>query len=86
LLVKRIESNKTSKGGIIIPENAKEEPREGIIVELGNGVRTKDGSFQNFLVKVGDKVLFAKYSETEVSLNNEEYLLIKEEDILAVIK
>ncbi len=83
VLVKRLESDSTSAGGIIIPDNAKEKPLEGEIVAAGKGKVLEDGSIREMQVSVGDKVLFAKYAETEVKLEGENYLLLREDDLLA---
>ena len=85
LLVKFIETGEKKKGGIIIPDSAKEKPEEGKVVALGAGKLLKDGKRKIFDVKKGEKVLFAKYAGTEVSLEGEKHLILKEEDILAVI-
>lgn len=86
LLVKFIESGESKKGGIIIPDTAKEKPEEGKIIALGAGKMLKDGKRKNFDVKKGDKVLFAKYAGTEVNIEGEKHLILREEDILAVIE
>ena len=85
-LIRRLESSTTSsKGGIIIPDSAKEKPLEGEIIAVGSGRLLKDGSTRPLTVKEGDKVLFAKYAETEVKIENETLLLLREEDLLGVI-
>ncbi len=86
ILVKRVESETTSKGGIIIPENAKEKPLEGEIVAVGSGRVLEDGSVRPLQVKAGDRVLFAKYAETEVKVGGENFLLLREDDLLGVIE
>jgi len=73
-------------GGIIIPDNAKEKPMEGQIVAIGHGRRLEDGSLAKLDVKVGEKVLFSKYSGTEIKVKNEEHLVMKEDDLLGVIE
>ncbi len=85
VLIKRIEADTKTAGGIIIPDTAKEKPSEGIIEAVGNGFRAEDGKIIPMSVKVGDKVLFAKWSGTEVKVNGEDRLIVKESDILAVI-
>ena len=86
VLVKRVdEVNKTS-GGIIIPDTAKEKPSEGIVEAVGNGGRGEDGKLIQMSVKAGDRILFAKWSGTEVKLNGEDRLIIKESEILGVIE
>ena len=86
LIVKRIESEEKTKGGIIIPDTAKEKPQEAKVVAVGKGKVGDDGKVQPLDVKKGDKVLFGKYSGTEVTLEGEEHLIIREEDVLAVIQ
>jgi chaperonin GroES len=85
VLVKRINIEEQTKGGIFIPESAKEKPLEGEVIAAGPG-RIIDNKRIPLDVIVGDRVLFAKYSETEVTLDNEKYLLLKEDDILGIIK
>ena len=85
VLVKRLQSEEMSKGGIIIPDNAKEKPLEGEIVAVGNGRVMDDGTVRPVAVKPGDKVLFAKYAETEVKVDGETHLLLREDDLLAVL-
>ncbi|XXZ15572.1 co-chaperone GroES [Sorangium sp. So ce315] len=84
IVVKRVESETKTKGGIIIPDAAKEKPIEGRVVAVGNGKVLKDGKVRPLEVKVGDKVLFGKYSGTEVKLDGEEHVLLREDDVLAV--
>ncbi|MBK8258412.1 MAG: co-chaperone GroES [Polyangiaceae bacterium] len=84
VVVKRLESETKTKGGIIIPDSAKEKPIEGRVVAVGNGKTNKDGSVRPLEVKVGDTVLFGKYSGTEVKLDGVEHVLLREDDILAV--
>ena len=84
VLVRRIEAEEKTKGGIIIPDTAKEKPIEGEVVAVGNGKVLDDGTVQKLDVKVGDRVLFGKYSGTEVKLDGEEHVLIREDDVLAV--
>ncbi|MBL92854.1 MAG: co-chaperone GroES [Myxococcales bacterium] len=86
VLIRRLEGSTTSKGGIIIPDSAKEKPLEGEVIAVGAGRLLKDGSTRPLTVKEGDKVLFAKYAETEVKINNETLLLLREEDLLGVIQ
>ena len=85
VLIKRIEANNKTAGGIIIPDTAKEQPSEGSVEAVGNGFRAEDGKIIPMSVKEGDKVLFAKWSGTEVKVNGEDRLIVKESDILAVI-
>ena len=84
IVVKRIDAEKTTKGGIIIPDTAKEKPIEGKVVAVGNGKVLKDGKVRPLEVKVGDTVLFGKYSGTEVKIEGEEHVLLREDDVLAV--
>ncbi|MBI2020885.1 co-chaperone GroES [Candidatus Giovannonibacteria bacterium] len=80
------EKAKKTKGGILIPETAdKEKPQEGKVVEVGEGKRLENGSLQTLPVKAGDRVLYAKYGPTEIKIDDKEYLIAKEEDILAII-
>jgi len=85
VLVKRIEETESTKGGIIIPDSAKEKPKEGKIVALGTGKLDKDGKKVAFNVKVGDRVLFTSYAGTEITVDDDEYLIMSEEDILGVV-
>ena len=85
VLVKRLEETEKSKGGIIIPDSAKEKPKEGEVVALGTGKLDKDGKKVAFNVKVGDRVLFTSYAGAEVTVDDQEYLIMSEEDILGVV-
>ena len=84
VLIKRIASETTSAGGIIIPDNAKEKPMEGKVVAAGEGKLLDDGKVQSLQVKEGDLVFFRKYAGTEVTIEGEEHLIMREEEILAV--
>jgi len=86
VLVRRIEQDEKTKGGIIIPDTAKEKPMEGEIIAVGSGHKAEDGTVTPLDVKAGDRVLFGKWSGTEVTLNGEELLIMKESDILGVIE
>jgi chaperonin GroES len=86
VIVKRIEEEEKSKGGIIIPDTAKEKPQEGKIVAVGKGKLNEDGKITPLDVKVNDRVLFGKYSGTEINMDGEEHLIMREEDILGVIE
>ena len=86
ILVQRIEEEQTSAGGIIIPDTAKEKPQEGKVVAVGNGKVNEDGKVTPLDVKAGDKVLFSKYSGSEVKLDGEEHLIMREDDVLAVLE
>ena len=85
VLVKRVEEESTTKGGIIIPDTAKEKPQEGEIVAVGGGAIKEGGTVRPLDVKAGDRVLFGKWSGTEVTLNGEELLIMKESDILGIM-
>jgi len=86
LIVKRVEEEGKTKGGIIIPDTAKEKPMEGEVIAVGNGRIKKDGTKIPMEVKKGNRILFAKYAGTEVKINGEEYLMMKEDDIFAIIE
>jgi chaperonin GroES len=86
ILVKRIEEENRSKGGIIIPDTAKEKPQEGKVVAVGKGRIDDEGKLRPLEVRKGDRILFGKYSGTEVQLDGEEHLIIREDDVLAVLK
>ena len=86
VIVKPLEEVEVKKGGIIIPDTAKEKPMEGEIIEIGTGRLNDDGKKMPLEVKKGDRVLYGKYSGTEVSIDGEEYLIMREADILAVIQ
>jgi chaperonin GroES len=85
VLVKRIEGEDKTKGGLIIPDNAKEKPQEGEVVAVGEGARKDSGELIPMTVKAGDRILFGKWSGTEVKLEGEELLIMKESDILGVL-
>ena len=85
VLVRRVEAEEKTAGGIIIPDSAKEKPAEGEIVAVGSGARSEDGKVTPLDVKEGDRVLFGKWSGTEVSVNGEELLIMKESDILGIL-
>jgi chaperonin GroES len=86
ILVKRVEEEKKSKGGIIIPDTAKEKPQEGRVVAVGTGKVLENGTSRALEVGKGDRVLFGKYSGTEVNIDGEEHLIIREEDVLAILE
>ena len=85
VLVKRIESEEKTKSGIIIPDTAKEKPMEGEVVSVGSGVRREDGTITPLDVKAGDRILFGKWSGTEIKLDNKDYLVMKESDIMGIL-
>ena len=86
VLLKRVEEDKKTSGGIIIPDTAKEKPSQGQVVAVGPGGRDEDGKVIQMSVKVGDRVLFAKWSGTEVKVDGEDFLIVKESEILGVIE
>jgi chaperonin GroES len=86
ILVKPTEVKEVKKGGIIIPDTAKEKPQEGEVVAVGRGKKTEDGKIIALDVKVGDKVLYGKYSGTEVKFDDKEYLIMSQDDILGIIE
>jgi chaperonin GroES len=86
VLVKRVEEEQKTKGGIIIPDTAKEKPIEGEVIAVGNGKVMEDGKVRALDIKKGDRVLFGKYAGTEVKIENVEHLILREEDILGVIE
>ena len=85
LLVKRVDGENTTKGGIIIPDSAKEKPQEGEVVAVGNGKILDNGSKTNLEVKVGDKILFSKYSGTDVKIEDDDYVIMREDDVLGIV-
>jgi chaperonin GroES len=86
IIVKRVDEEETTKGGIIIPDSAKEKPQEGKVISVGKGKVNEDGKLQKLDVKKGDKVLFSKYSGTEINIEGEEHLIIREDDVLGVVE
>ena len=86
VIIKRIQEEEKSKGGIIIPDTAKEKPQEGKVIAVGKGKVNEDGKVTPLDVKVNDRVLFGKYSGTEINIDGEEHLIMREEDILGVIE
>jgi chaperonin GroES len=86
ILVQRIEEEKTTKGGIIIPDTAKEKPAEGKVAAVGSGKVGDDGKRIALEIKKGDRILFGKYSGTEVKIEGEEYLILREDDVLGIIE
>lgn len=85
VIIKRIKEEEQSKGGIIIPDTAKEKPQEGKVVAVGKGKRDEDGKVIPMEVKVNDRVLFAKYSGSEININGDEHIIMREEDILGIV-
>ncbi|MFN7697639.1 MAG: co-chaperone GroES [Deltaproteobacteria bacterium] len=86
VLVQRVKEEEKTKGGIIIPDSAKEKPIEGKVVAVGNGKVTDDGKVRALQVKAGDRILFGKYAGTEVKIDGEEHLILREEEILGVVE
>ena len=86
VLVERVEEREVKKGGIIIPDTAKEKPQEGKVIAVGNGKVNDEGKKIPLDVKAGDKILFGKYSGSEVKLDDKEYLIMREEDVLAILE
>ena len=85
ILIKRLEESEKTKGGIIIPDTAKEKPSEGEILAVGPGILNKDGNRNVLDVKVGDKILFSKYSGDEVKIDGQDLIIIKEEDVIGIL-
>ena len=86
VLVRRVEADEKTAGGIIIPDTAKEKPQEGEVIAVGTGARADDGKVTPLDVKAGDKILFGKYSGSEIKVDGEELLIMREEDILGVVE
>jgi len=86
VIVKRVEEEEMTKGGIIIPDTAKEKPVEGKVIAVGDGKITDDGKRQPLEVKKGDKILFGKYAGTDINIDGEEHLIMREDDIIAIVK
>ncbi len=86
VIVRRVKEEDKTKGGIIIPDSAKEKPVEGLVVAVGNGKVLEDGTVRKLDIKEGDKILFGKYSGTDVKIDGEEHLILREDDILGVIE
>jgi chaperonin GroES len=86
LLVKRLEEEEKTKGGIIIPDSAKEKPMEGEVIAVGNGKKMDDGTISKLDVKVGNRILFSKYAGTDIKMDGENYLIMREDDVLGIIE
>jgi chaperonin GroES len=86
ILVKRIDKDETTSGGIIIPDTAKEKPQEAEVVAVGNGKRLEDGKVQPLDVKKGDRILFGKYAGSEIKIDGEEHLILREDEVLGVLE
>ena len=85
IVVKRIEEQETVRGGIIIPDSAKEKPQEGEVVAVGNGKRLENGTLVPLDVKVGDRILFGKYSGSDIKLDGDEYMIMREDEVLGIL-
>jgi chaperonin GroES len=85
LIIKRVEEKETVKGGIIIPDTAKEKPQEGKVLAVGNGKILENGTKVPLDVKAGDKILFGKYSGTDIKIDGQEYLILREDEVLAIV-
>jgi len=85
VLVKRLEAESKTAGGIVLPDNAKEKPREGTVIAVGNGRLLKNGERSAFQVAKGDRVIFSSYAGTEIKFQGEEYLILSEDDVLAIV-
>jgi chaperonin GroES len=86
ILVKRIDEEQKTKGGIIIPDTAKEKPQEGKVVAVGKGRVLEDGKVQELAVKKGDKILFSKYAGTDIKVDGDDHIIIREDDVLAILE
>ncbi|NKL75382.1 co-chaperone GroES [Rhizobium leguminosarum] len=86
ILVRRVDSEEKTKGGIIIPDTAKEKPQEGEVIAVGPGARNDAGQIQELDVKIGDRILFGKWSSTEIKINGEDLLIMKESDVMGIIE
>lgn len=86
VVIERSQEKEVTKGGIVLPDTAKERPQEGKVVEVGEGRRTDDGKVIALTLKAGDTVLYGKYSGTEITVDDQEYLIMREDDVLAVLK
>ena len=85
VLIQRVQAEEKTAGGILLPESAKEKPKEGIVIALGDGKTLEDGSKTSFSVSVGDRVLFTSYAGTDVKYDGSEYMIMREDDLLAII-
>ena len=86
IIIKRVEEKESIKGGIIIPDSAKEKPQEGQVIAVGNGKKTEEGKVVPLDVKAGDRILFGKYSGTEIKLDDQEYLILREDEVLGILE
>lgn len=86
ILVERVESEEVTKGGIILPDTAKEKPQQGKVIAVGNGKKTEDGKLIPLEIKAGEIILFGKYSGSEIKIEGTEYLIMKEDDVLGIVE
>jgi chaperonin GroES len=86
ILIKRVEEEQKTAGGLFIPDTAKEKPQQGLVVAVGNGKVQEDGSLRKLEVKAGDKILFSKYSGNDIKIDGTEHLILREDDVLAVLE
>ena len=86
IVIKRLDAPEKTKSGLVLPDSAQEKPQEGKVIAIGSGRQLEDGSTKSLEIKSGDRVLYGKYAGTEVSLEGEEYLILREEDVLAVVQ
>ncbi|MDQ1237952.1 MAG: chaperonin GroES [Thermodesulfobacteriota bacterium] len=86
ILVERVESEEVTKGGIILPDTAKEKPQQGKVIAVGNGKKTEEGKLIPLEIKAGDMILFGKYSGSEIKVEGTEYLIMKEDDVLGIVE
>ena len=86
IVIRQLDAQEKTKGGIILPDSAKEKPQEGKVIAVGTGRQLEDGSVKALEIKSGDRVLYGKYAGTEVTLNGEDYVILREEDVLAVVQ
>jgi chaperonin GroES len=86
ILIKRVEEEQKTAGGLFIPDTAKEKPQQGLVVAVGNGKVQEDGSLRKLEVKAGDKILFSKYSGNDIKIEGTEHLILREDDVLAVLE
>jgi chaperonin GroES len=86
ILVKRVEEESKTAGGLFIPDTAKEKPQQGLVVAVGNGKLQEDGSLRKLDVKAGDKILFTKYSGSDIKIDGTEHLILREDDVLALVE
>jgi chaperonin GroES len=85
ILVKRVESETRSKGGLFLPETAKEKPSEGVVIAVGHGRLSKDGELEELAVKTGDRILFGRYAGTEIKVDGEERLVLREDEVFGIV-